>query len=107
MLERVAKAIELAQEKPRYVVKIYKVWELWDNEKCIMESDVHMHVQDLCEQFNAKYAARMALEALKPASDEMQNKYCEMAKAEASPLKPFFPNAVWERAIDAILSDDK
>lgn len=73
MLNRVAKAIQEVQEKPKYVVKIatrmstvnINLWELWDDKECIKKSNIHSLIQGECDRLNALYTARKAVEALK------------------------------------------
>ncbi len=98
MLERVAKVIKSCQEKPKYVVKISKVWECWDDEKCVMASDVHSHVQDLCDKLNALYCAKKAVEALKLGENEIN---WPMTDKDVKGFEE------WNRNINAILSSDK
>lgn len=71
MFDRVAKAIHDALDKPKYVVKIGKQWELWCGGQCIMTSDNHTKIDDLCDKFNNQNVARKAIEALKEPTDEM------------------------------------
>lgn len=69
MLDRVAKAIELAQKVPRYVVKtsLEHYWELWDTEQNIKIKDScwHVVIDNACDSLNAQNIARKAVEALK------------------------------------------
>lgn len=105
MLNKVAKAIQDALEKPKYVVKISKVWECWDvqENKLISFSKDHSNIDDECDQLNALYTARKAIEALKTFAEiELSNiskypaTYCDCD------LKQTF-----DSVIDAILSSDK
>lgn len=104
MLERVAKVIQDVLENPRYVVKIGKLWEVWDDKECLFSSNIHARVDEECDRLNTEYIARKAVEALKPATGDLERQYYEMASGEGyRHYDACFPNAAWERAIDAIL----
>lgn len=114
MLDRVAKAIELAQGNAPYYVfpqfknkySVFKTNPPYCVDECMLALVSQEEAEDVCEKFNIVYMARKAVEALVPAEADMQNKYFEFATAEGYLARnACFPNAVWERAINAILKD--
>ncbi len=96
MLERVAKAIQEVLEKPKYVVKISKVWECWDvqENKLIDAFEVHSHINNLCDRLNTLYIARKAVEALKITEKEFNIFLNDKDIKEL---------AMWNTNIDAVL----
>lgn len=115
MLDRIAKAIELAQGNAPYYVfpqfknkyMVYKILEPGFVDQAMAPKMLNLEeAEDLCEELNNQYIARKAVEALAPADADQQNKYFELAMVEGyNKVTACFPNAVWERAISAILAE--
>lgn len=101
MIDRIAKAIEEALDKPKYVVRVNKHgdWELWEGLTKIVSSNNHGHIDRMCDILNNKYAARKAIEALKgEIPSETFFKYtCD------KPWKELTSSDVWNLWLNAIL----
>lgn len=112
MIERVAKALALAQcNSPYYVMpqfknkyNVFKTNPPGHVDECMLSLVPQAEAEDECERLNNVYIVREIIKALAPASENLQNEYFKMALAEGNThYKSCFPNAVWERAIDAII----
>lgn len=110
MITRIAKVLELAKANaPFYVMPSqyknkYNVFEITPPgcvDLCMMALQKQDEAEDCCERLNNEWIARRVIEALKPTTDDIQNEYFKMAKEEG--ILSCFPNALLERAVDAIL----
>lgn len=115
MVERAAKALSLAVgNAPFYVMPQYR------NKAIVYETLPPGHMdcahsrligfeeaEILCGKLNNEWIVKEIIKSLKPASDDMQNKYYKLAKAEGhSDISACFDNGKWERSLSAILSGE-
>lgn len=109
MLDRVAKAIAEAIEKPKYIVKVGQhhisenKWQLWSDNGCVVTSANHDKIDKLCDELNNRYIAQKAVEALKAIWQDEHFPYFETDKM----WKELSSQDVWNLCLDVVLKDVK